>query len=404
LTYVLDRKIQLSIVPFLIIIGVLFGPVLGLIAHDEAHAMFEVARVLGLVVILYAEGHSLKWLLLKKHLGTIGVLDTLGLLITAGGAALLFCWLFDAPILIGMLFGAIVSATDPASLIPVFKQNKVDTDLETVIVTESIFNDPLGIVLTTVAIALLLPDADSARTLQWIAGYITLTPAVVVYFLYSLLASIVLGVLLGTISHRLARYLDYDKLPILFGLSVAFGGFALGEAMQGSGYLVATVVGIVLGNHRYLFKETPKEQQHVDNFVRVSEGFEDSLAQFATLFIFILLGASLQPETMAGDLPRSLLLGIGVLLLCRPIAVLGLLWWSKWNRRQALFMALEGPRGVVPSALAGMPLALGATYHSPLLMHWGGTIFTAVMVTVFLSVTLETMWMKRLNHLLFGKQ
>jgi len=314
LTYVLDRKINLSIVPFLIIIGVLVGPVLELIVHDEAHAMFEHARVLGLVIILYAEGHSLKWPLLKKHLGTIGVLDTLGLLITAGAAGLLFCWVFDAPILIGMLFGAIVSATDPASLIPVFKQNKIDPDLETVIVTESIFNDPLGIVMTTVAIALLLPDADAARSLQWIAGYITLTPAVVVYFLYSLLASIILGVLLGTISHRLARYLDYDQLPILFGLSIAFGGFVLGESVQASGYLVATTIGIVLGNHRYMFKETAKEKKHVDEFVRVSEGFEDSLAQVATLFIFILLGASPQPEAMAGDLDNGSLIGMGVLI------------------------------------------------------------------------------------------
>lgn len=282
LTYALDRKIRLSTVPFLILLGVLFGPLLGLIDRDEARAMFDQVRVLGLVVILYAEGHSLKWPLLRRHLGTIGLLDTAGLLLTAAAAAVLFCWVFDAPPAVGLVFGAIVSATDAASLIPVFRQNRVDPEVETVLVTESIFNDPLGIVLATLAIAFVVPQADAAGSLEWLAGYLSLGPAAVTYFLYSLAASVVMGILLGSVSHRLARFLYQGELPMMFGLSIAFGGFVLGEAIQASGYLVATTIGIVLGNHRHLFPETPTERDRVDDFVRVSAGFEDSLAQFAT--------------------------------------------------------------------------------------------------------------------------
>lgn len=144
----------------------IFGPVLGAINREMAHYIFNYIRVFGLVIILFTEGQELKWPLLKKHMVTIGLLDTVGLLVMATVVAFIFSWFFHFPFIVGFLFGAIISATDPATLIPLFKQNKVNEDIETVIVTESIFNDPLGIVLTSLAIAFILPTAQSAHFLE----------------------------------------------------------------------------------------------------------------------------------------------------------------------------------------------------------------------------------------------
>ncbi|MGC8707493.1 MAG: cation:proton antiporter, partial [Athalassotoga sp.] len=148
ITFFLSKKVNISSIPILIVLGIIFGPVLGFIGRGNATTLFNYVRVIGLVIILFAEGHNLKWPLLKKHMATIGILDTIGLFVTAIVAGLFFSLFFHLPFLAGFLFGAIISATDPATLIPLFKQNKVNENIRTVIVTESIFNDPLGIVLT----------------------------------------------------------------------------------------------------------------------------------------------------------------------------------------------------------------------------------------------------------------
>ncbi|WP_051538882.1 cation:proton antiporter domain-containing protein [Prolixibacter bellariivorans] len=155
--FLLSEKVHISSIPILIVLGFLFGPVFGLIPNDQGHTIFNYARVLGLVLILYTEGHNLKWSMIKKHIATIGIMATVGMILTAAVSGFLFSYLFNLPFGAGMLFGTVVAATDPATLIPLFKQNKVDENIKTVIVTESIFNDPLAIVLSTLAIAWWLP-------------------------------------------------------------------------------------------------------------------------------------------------------------------------------------------------------------------------------------------------------
>ena len=173
-SYLFSEKFHISSIPILIIVGMLFGPIFGFIDRTVAHHIFNYVRVFGLVIILFTEGQDLKWPLLKKHMVTIGILDTIGLLMTATIAAFTFSWLFHFPFIVGFLFGAIISATDPATLIPLFRQHKVSEDIKTVIVTESIFNDPLGIVLTSLAIAFVLPQAPSAKFLELISRYTTI--------------------------------------------------------------------------------------------------------------------------------------------------------------------------------------------------------------------------------------
>ena len=123
-SYLFSERFHISSIPILIIVGMLFGPVLGFIDRNLAHHIFNYVRVFGLVIILFTEGQNLKWPLLKKHIATIGMLDTAGLLITATIAAFSFSWLFHLPLIAGFLFGAIISATDPATLIPLLKQHK----------------------------------------------------------------------------------------------------------------------------------------------------------------------------------------------------------------------------------------------------------------------------------------
>ena len=101
----------------------------------------------------------------------------------------LFLVLFAA----GFLFGAVVSGTDPATLIPLFKHHRVPEDLETIIVTEAIFNGPLAIILTMVALFLLVPSVPGFAPVEPILTGTGLYTAAVLYFLYQIFVSAGIG-------------------------------------------------------------------------------------------------------------------------------------------------------------------------------------------------------------------
>ncbi len=398
ISLLISQRTNVSYIPLFIFFGMFIGPILNFVNRDLAHVLFDYVRVFGLVMILFTEGHNLSLFLLKKRLGTVLTLDTVGLLITALIAAAVFSWLFHVPFVVGFLFGAIISATDPATLIPLFRQHRVRQDIETIIVTESIFNDPLGIVLTSVAVALLVPQAPSARILEMMAGHIGIYPAAVVFFLYQMLASIAIGIGMGFLGYWILKKTGVMEFPdvIIYSLSLAFGGFLLGEMVHASGYLVATVTGIVLGNHKILFKEDIKTARWIVKAIEREVHFNESLAAIATIFIFTLLGASIDLSVIYDYLWKGILISFAIIFVARPLAALPILKWH--NVKEYLFISLEGPRGVVPSALASFPLTLGLTYHDPQLIHWGEIILGVTIIAVLTTVIVETLWVPFLRE------
>ncbi len=396
----ISRKTNISYIPILIIFGILIGPVTGIINRKIALDMFEYVRVFGLFIILFAEGYHLWRSLLFKNITTIALLDTVGMVITAVLAGFAFSIVFHLPFAVGFLFGAIVSATDPATLIPLFKQHKVDRNIETVIVTESIFNDPLGIVLTSIALIFVMPSAPDAHPIKVIANYVTLYPAAILYFLYQVGMSIVIGFFVAYLGYEGIKKLKLRKSPYveILALALAFGGFVLGEVANASGFLVATVIGILLGNHDDFFHDTSPE---ITMAIRWHTHFNDILSTLSTIFIFVLLGASLSLYMIT---PIVLLYGtlvaLFIIFVARPVATLVIL--PKLSFKKYLFISLEGPRGVVPSALASLPLMLGISYHNTQMIYWGEIILSATIVTVFVTVIVETMWVPYLKKKLLS--
>ncbi|WP_276607311.1 cation:proton antiporter domain-containing protein [Thermococcus indicus] len=84
------------------------------------------------------------------------------------------------------------------------------------------------------------------------------------------------------------------------------------------------------------------------------------------------------------------------MLVARPLASLPVLKWRSF--KDYLFISLEGPRGVVPAALASLPLTLGITYNNPDLVQWGETILSVTIITVLVTVLVETLWVPILRR------
>jgi len=394
--FFISDRLHVSAIPLLIALGLLFGPVFGLIQRQEAHHFFNYARIFGLVIILFTEGHNLNWQIIRKHLATIAILDTAGLLLTTLIAGYCFSLLFHQPFVIGFLFGAIISATDPATLIPLFKQNRVEENIKTVIVTESIFNDPLGIVLTLLAISMVVPQASEARLVESIAHLTGLYPAAVIFFLYQIISALLIGCVFGIAGYWIVHWLKPGFLHQVFGLALAFSGFLVGEWVQTSGYLAVTTVGIIFGNHEHIFRDAEKREAFT-YFLDKEMNFNEALADLSGIFIFILIGATTNLSSLGETLAKGTLLALVVIFIARPVAVLGMIPLRKWRFKEYLFIALEGPRGVVPSALAGLPITLGLMYKQPSLIHVGEIILSAATITILISVFTGTLWVKPLS-------
>jgi NhaP-type Na+/H+ or K+/H+ antiporter len=121
-----------------------------------------------------------------------------------------------------------------------------------------------------------------------------------------------------------------------------------------------------------------------------ARGMFDQLRVIGLVIILFTAGFSLQWPVLHRHLRTIVLLD--------TIGLLGLFGGGRWTLKQTLFIGLEGPRGIGPAALAGLPLSLGIHYHNPELIHWGGPLLTSTLICIFVSVILCTSWMGRLGH------
>ena len=158
------RKFSIAEVPVLIILGLLFGPLTGIINHTYAsYLMVSYASVglgmLGIVIILYSESHKIDFKILRREFVRIASLDTLGIVITMVVIAFFFSFITHAPLIIGFLFGAILAPTDPVTIIPIFRKLRVKEDIYGIVLGESLFNDPVSIIFFTLIIALIVPGS-----------------------------------------------------------------------------------------------------------------------------------------------------------------------------------------------------------------------------------------------------
>ncbi|ASA77608.1 sodium:proton antiporter [Thermococcus sp. 5-4] len=396
LAMLISRKTKFPYTPLLVLLGVLVGPVLTLILPQTARMLFYYVRAFGLFLVLFAAGFSLRLAVLKEHKLVITLLDTIGLLGTAILAGWFFSWAFDVPFPVGFLFGAVVSGTDPATLIPLFQEHEVPEDVETIIITEAIFNGPLAIILTMVALFLIIPEIPGYAPVEPVLEGAGLYVAAIIYFLYQIFVSAIIGAVIAYIAYQAIVRLGLYRSPYtqILGLAMAFGGYVVGEFVGASGFLVVTIIGLILGNHRDFFK---RESSKVDDAVERNMEFNDVLSTFSVIFIFVLLGASLDlTDLQWGTIATSLLVALFVIFVARPLASLVVLPFTGFKR--FLFISLEGPKGAVAASMAILPVVLGRAYNSPEMIAWGELILSAGLMTVLLSMLLESAWVSLLRE------
>jgi len=212
--------------------------VVGFLAGIDFHATLMDGM---LSFLLFAGALHVDWAEMRRGRWPILILSTIGVLISTvlvgGGFYLLAGALgHPLPILWCLVFGALISPTDPVAVMGVLKRATVSPTLEATVAGESLFNDGVGVVVFTILLAAAL--GTEPFTLAH-AGQL---------FLVEAGGGVLLGLAIGWVAFRAMRSIDEYKTEVMISLAVVMGGYALARQLHVSGPVAMAVAGLLIGN------------------------------------------------------------------------------------------------------------------------------------------------------------
>ncbi|HET7767074.1 MAG TPA: cation:proton antiporter [Burkholderiales bacterium] len=366
----LSRKIKVPDVALYLLVGVLAGPeALGAVHVSAGSVANQLLLIFGSCYILFDGGASLRLRVLKEVWITIVLLATLGVLATAAVTAVAAQWALGVPFMTALLLGAAIASTDPATLVPIFRQVRIRERVAQTVMSESAFNDATGAIMTFAVLGVAMGTGEFSIS----AAIADLAKQSAI----GITAGAVLGYLAVLfIGHQRVGFLA-EHAPVV-SLMAVIASFLAADSMQASGFMAVFVFGIVVGNRDALgFRMSGNEERRLEEFVATT-------ALLMRMFIFILLGAQVDFTLMQ----RYLAPGIGVvlafMLIARPVAVLVCALpdrRAKWTLREMLFMCWTRETGVIPAALAGLLLGM----HAPGADAIASVTFIAVLMTLLIQ-------------------
>lgn len=371
----LAQLLRLPSMVVLVALGIVAGPnLLDLVEVPIDSPGPSLLFSLGVALILFHGGLGISLRVISGTMVGLLLLAIPGVMITTGIVAAAIVPLFGVPWEIALLCGAVLAATDPAILVPLFERLGLRPRVGQTVIAESALNDPMSAVL-----ALTLAGVVTAGG---ITGAFT-ADGPLVEFLRSIAIGLGVGIAGGV---AIAVLLSTHRFGVLREsiaatlLAVVALEYFTAETIGGSPYLAAFIAGLIVAN---------KDMIRIDRDHAQEEQLDRYVAQtvdIIVLAIFVILGLNLD----VGLLLDNLWAGLGVMavfiLIARPATVaicLGLDRRSRWTRQEATFIAWCRETGVVPVSIAALLLADGVPGA-----RLAATLVTfAVIVTLLLQAT-----------------
>ncbi len=348
----LPPTVGLMLLALVLSLGLVVGSRLGLPLQSFAEDVLgrvDLGRTLmegALSYLLFAGALHVDWDELRAQRWPVALLATGGVLVSTGLVATityyLFAWLgFPMPLLVCLLFGALISPTDPIAVLGLLKQANAPKALSTKIAGESLFNDGVGVVVFLIFYEMFISGQNADSLDLGHVGVLLLREAV---------GGIALGLLLGWITYRLLKSVDEYKVEILLTLALVTGGYELAKTLHTSGPLVVVVAGILIGNLGREFAMTEETQRRLDTFWTLID-------EILNAMLFVLLGLeALVLKYQSGYITAALLV-VPVVLLVRFISVTApgpvlKLFRQGFEWRNVVLLTWGGLRGAISIALA----------------------------------------------------
>ncbi len=372
------RVLGMPDIPALVVAGFILGPVLGVVHLAAGSGWSGFVLNFGAAFMLYEGGRRLPLSTLRQIGLGVGLLATVGVLVTAAALTAAAHWILPLPWVEAGLVGAVLASTDPATIIPLFDEVRIRPRLAHLLEAEAGFNDAVSAILTSILVAF-----AAHRHVTVVQGVGTMGTVVAGGAVVGLAVGVLIAWLLPG-DHRLGVLSTREQGAVLSLIGV-LAAFALAGQFRGSTYMAVFVTGIVVGNRDAL--GVPSSFRHRifhDTYLR-------QVAGLVRMLVFLVLGTAVSLKTVAGFVGPGLLLTAILIFFARPVAVLACLPLdrrTRWTWGEIRFTAWVRETGVVPAALAGLLLE----QRIPGADAVAAVVFLAVMATITLQVPTTAAW------------
>ncbi|HEX3623919.1 MAG TPA: sodium:proton antiporter [Verrucomicrobiae bacterium] len=278
---------------------------------------------------------------LLKHKWTITIFTFFGVIASTVIIAVLGWLLFDCvgirlPFVQCLLFGALISPTDPVAVLALLKELHAPRTLEIKIAGEALFNDGLAIVVfITVA------GAASGHSQVDMAS-------VGLLFFQEAIGGVCLGLVLGWVTYFLVKSIDQYQVEILLTLALVTGGYALANALNTSGPLATVTAGILIGNRGRRLAMSETTRQHLNMFWELIDEIMNAV-------LFMLIGVEVLDLSFENRYWLAIALALPIVLAARWVSVLIpalVLRTGRSTPHLVTIMTWGGLRGGISVALA----------------------------------------------------
>lgn len=348
-------------------------------ASDEVTSQLILALLVPPLVFEAALRLNLRTL--RREWLPIFLLAVPGVLITALLVGNVVSLTLGIPIALAMVFGALISATDPVAVIAFFRTLGVDKRLSILLEGESLINDGVAVVLFTLAVAAAGSAAIQPTLLQGVAEFVRVAGG-----------GVLVGLATGLVAAQIISRLDDRLVETTLSMALAFGSFVGAETLDVSGILAVLTAGLVIGSLD-LQKLSPTTRITLYNFW-------DLLAFVTNSAVFLILGLQINIGELI-DQAGAVAIAVLAILASRALVVYGAAWLSSRGHdpipmRYRHVMFWGGLRGAVSLALALSLTGPGA--ENLQLMTFGVVLFTLLVQGLTIEPLIKRLGLSSLAH------
>ncbi|MCA1334299.1 cation:proton antiporter [Pseudooceanicola marinus] len=345
---------------------------------DFSDALLE--GMLGL--LLFAGALHVKVSELRQQWAIVLLMATLGVAVSTAIVGFGFAWLTGMPLLVALVFGALISPTDPVAVLGVLREAELRKSLETTIAGESLFNDGVGYVVYLVLVGLAFGatghGAGGGEEQSQVAAAAQL-------FAREALGGALIGLGLGYLVFRIMRHIDDAALEVLITLALAFGGYELSVALHVSAPIMAVCAGLLIGDIGARHGMSERTRDYVETFWHLID-------EILNAVLFLLIGLEVFAVAFEQDFLLAAVLAVGLALVARlgavAIPILLLRPLRSFGPGTVQIMTWGGLKGGISVALA-LSLPEG---------EWKALILTATYCVVIFSIVVQGLTVGKLAN------
>jgi len=348
-----SNKTKFPFVVLLIVFGTLFAS-FGALNLELLGNLPDFIRIFALIIVVFSAGFHLKLREVQADGRLILSLATLGVFLTFFIISGMTFALLSLPLLSAIILGALLSGSDSAVIVSADTGEK--SRLRTILLGESVFNQPLTLILPLILLDYLVK------------------PELALLNAPKLIAMLVVGGVVGIGGAFWGQKIleaSRHKHDEIIGLMIAIGVYVIAENFLGSGIVAVALTSLFLSS-------TTKKETHLLG------KFTEQLAFLFTIFVFVMLGMQFTLGKLAGlGITRYEVIVIAVaLVIARLVSVALITYKSNLGFMQRIKLGLISPKGIAPAAMAPLFVAYAVTGGTVILK----IVYIAVIVSVFISM------------------